>query len=259
VNKASEDGLAAGVDAATWCDELQEAQISPGGVRRVERRSSVSIQLERGALLINSTVRRFGDLLLEETVANRTALHRIRAPQRSVSLLLSSVRSQAQFVFGYQLARDCCVILDAGAEIELIARSRSSWLLISLAAPMNGAAAACTLESILLRAGARLVTRSTNTCHALQREAVRALSGVTCQSVGSTVRALAMSVLLEGGIGQRMLRRWMRCALPERVDALPSNGRADTSGTISPIRSDSPTCAPMRTCRPALSSTDSGS
>lgn len=155
----------------------------------------ISIQLEPGALLIESTVRRLDGILLGETTANRTALHRLRAPARSVSLLLSSKQSEAQYVDGYRLAADCCVILDARAEIELIARSGSSWILISLADDLMNAAAARMSESISLHAGARLIQRPMDVCRALQREAVSALADITGHSAASAMRALALSVL----------------------------------------------------------------
>ena len=90
------------------------------------------MQLEPGALVMTSTMRAFDGLLIRHTAVNRASLHRLRVPPHSVSLLISSSRYAAQFVDGCKLTRDRCVILQEGAELELIAHPESSWMLISL-------------------------------------------------------------------------------------------------------------------------------
>jgi AraC-like DNA-binding protein len=199
MNMASKAGLATHSDLSLACGEPQELQMSaPPKIRplaRGHRKPAISIQLEPGTLRIESTMRRFDGLLVERTAANRTALHRVRAPWRSVSLLLGAADSRALFVEGHSLARDCCVILDAGAQVELIARPSSSWILISL----DNAAAACTSQSIVLHAGARLIRRSMDVCYALQLRAADALFEVAGHSAGSALRTLAMRMLHDPG------------------------------------------------------------
>jgi AraC-like DNA-binding protein len=159
---------------------------------RRDSSGTMTIQLEPGALVVASTVRRFSGLRLQQTAVTRTSLHRVRAPSRSISLLLTLRGSSAQFVDGYELTTDRCVFLEEGALAELIAHAGSSWVLISLPAGLMGATErSCTAGQIQLHGGARLVTRPSNACVALADTAANALFSWRA----STARALAISVL----------------------------------------------------------------
>jgi AraC-like DNA-binding protein len=151
-----------------------------------------TIQLEPGALVVASTVRRFSDLRLQQTAVNRTSLHRVPAPLQSISLLLTLRGSATQFVGGYELTTDRCVLLEEGAVAELIAHAGSSWILISLPTGLMGSTErSCTAGQLQLHGGARLVTRPSNVCVTLADGAATALFSWRA----STVRALAISLL----------------------------------------------------------------
>lgn len=144
-----------------------------------------STQLEAGSLLVESTIHRLDGLRVEELTINLTSLHRISAPSDSVCLLGSSTRSSAQFVHGYELTTDRCIVLDAGAEIELIAHGRSSCVLISLSAePMRRATLAWTPGSISLQPGVRLIKRSMNECLGL--DILQAAADRTAEAMASS-------------------------------------------------------------------------
>ena len=154
------------------------------------------MQLEPGTLVMTSTMRAFDGLLIRQTAVNRTSLHRIRVPPHSVSLLISSSRYAAQFVDGCKLTRDRCVILQEGAEMELIAHPESSWMLITLSGVgMTGATTPRESRSISLHAGAWLTNPSMTMSIALRDEAISALFGVgSSTAVWRTIR-LATRIL----------------------------------------------------------------
>ena len=160
--------------------------------RPPERRDWRSMQLEPGAFVVASTVRRFSGLRVQQTTVNRTSLHRVCAPSHSTSLLLTLRGSTAQFVDGYELTRDRCVLLKEGADAELIARAGSSCILISIAAGLLGGAASLFAPGqIQLHAGVRLATRPLDVCVTLADAAADALSS----GFASRARALAIRVL----------------------------------------------------------------
>lgn len=105
-----------------------------------------------------STTRRGAGQVIEEVRVNRTSLHRIRpAPQR-ILLILGSTRPGTLFVDGHELASNCCVIVDEGAEAELIAHPGSAWLALSLNSGLAGRLPlVSTRRTIPLRSGVRLV------------------------------------------------------------------------------------------------------
>lgn len=123
--------------------------------------SRAFLQLEPGHMRVASRVRRLAGLVVEETAADRTAIHGIRPAPQCVLLLLGAMRPGKLFVDGHELSGNGCVMVDEGAEVELIAHAGSPWLAISLSA---GSAAnlplLSTRRSHTLRAGVRLARLS---------------------------------------------------------------------------------------------------
>lgn len=157
-----------------------------------QRKRWTSMQLEPGAFVVASSIRRFSGLRIQQTAVNCTSLHRVCAPSHSVSLLLSLRGSAAQFVDGYELTRDRCVLLEGDAEAELIAHAGSSWILISLAAGLrDGEESRSSPGQVRLHSDARLMIRPLDMCVTLADNAASALSSW----FDSRVRGLAVSVL----------------------------------------------------------------
>lgn len=119
--------------------------------------SRTSVQLEPGLMRVASRVRRLAGLVVEETVADRTAIHGIRPAPQCVMLLLGAMRPGKLFVDGHELSGNGCVMVDEGAEVELIAHAGSPWLAISLRARSAAILPLLsTRRSLPLRAGVGL-------------------------------------------------------------------------------------------------------
>jgi AraC-like DNA-binding protein len=119
--------------------------------------SRTSQQLEPGHMRVASRVRRLAGLVVEESAADRTAIHGIRPAPQCELLLLGAMRPGKLFVDGHELSGNCCVMVDEGAEVELIAHAHSPWLAISLSAgSVANLPLLSTRRSLVLRAGVRL-------------------------------------------------------------------------------------------------------
>ena len=194
MTEASGSSLAGRIDCSSSYGPVHASEFLDHRPARTfePRRHWTSLQLEPGSFVIASTGRRFNCIRVQQTAVNCTSLHRVCAPSHCVSLLLALRGSARQFVDGYELTRERCVLLEGRSATELIAHAGSSWILISLAASLMDTMSPRFMRGpIRLRSGAWLLTRPSDECVALADNATGALSS----KLAATVRALAIRVL----------------------------------------------------------------
>jgi AraC family ethanolamine operon transcriptional activator len=92
-------------------------------------------QLEEGDFCGSATVLRLRSLLVGKIEFNRAVLQRIRCLPHCGTLIVASCSSGAIFVAGQLLRHSDCVVLDAGAETELLCRGAGTVIALSLCAP----------------------------------------------------------------------------------------------------------------------------
>src|ERR1700740_2916310 len=88
-----------------------------------------STQLEPGELRVLWWILDLRDALLATATINCASLHRLQAPAECVSILMRSRNAAPLYVAGHELRRGRCLLLGAGAELELISHRSSQVLL----------------------------------------------------------------------------------------------------------------------------------
>jgi AraC family ethanolamine operon transcriptional activator len=126
-------------------------------------------QLEEGYFRGSATVLRLCSLLVGKVKFNRAVLQRIRCLPHCGTLIMGARSSSAIFVAGQLLRHSDCVVLDAGAEIELLCHGPGTVIALSLCAP-----AAAVLSNVAwgqplaLPGRARLIRVNADTLNSLQ-------------------------------------------------------------------------------------------
>jgi AraC-like DNA-binding protein len=223
--------------------ERRPSQVSPTGIPQHHQssRDFRPAQLACGTLHIETMLRSFEKLDVRQTSVNLNMLHVVRGCVRSVSVLLGSRHLGAQqFVNGYDITCDSCVVLDGAAEIELIAHAGSSWTLLSMRADLIGAdARACMATSTSLGIGAHLMRSSTAACLALRSEALRALASNAAEFSTSRAITLALNVLQEAErVTHEAKKKTVRDMLAPRRLAVERARRYIRAHLADPIRLD---------------------
>lgn len=114
---------------------LCDGVIGDKSVRQAEPSRSwrwSSTQLEPGELRLDCTGLDLDTISICAATINRVSIHRLQAPEDTVSLLICQRHGGMVFVSGHELTPARCLCIDSGAEVDLVAHRESAFLLLTV-------------------------------------------------------------------------------------------------------------------------------
>jgi AraC-like DNA-binding protein len=113
-------------------NDLIENECAAHGALRIPNTLYELTQLSRGAFRGTPEIQSLGGILIGKICVGHAFLHRIRAPEGFVSVVITGGPSTTMHVGGYRLAPEDCIVLRSGAEVEAMTQGDSETAFITV-------------------------------------------------------------------------------------------------------------------------------